>query len=147
MCECVFVFMCAYECVCVCLTVGLLDEGAVGVNAGAVLLGFLLAQPQDVLQAVQGHLHDLGVHHRQQVTHGLDGVQGHQVPGGGHGGKRRADMERRAMGRDKNKGQETLQKNSCSPPADCLRNSSIAVYQEIYRAGVWASSAICSCCT
>lgn len=65
----------------VCSTVGLLDEAAVRVDAGAVvlLLGLLLAEPQDVLQAVQGHLDDLGVHHRQQIAQGLDAAQVHQV--------------------------------------------------------------------
>lgn len=65
----------------VCSTISLLDEAAVGVDAGAVvlLLGLLLAEPQDVLQAVQSHLDDLGVHHRQQVAQGLDAAQVHQV--------------------------------------------------------------------
>lgn len=65
----------------VCSTVGLLDEAAVGVDAGAVvlLLCLLLAEPQDVLQAVQSHLDDLGVHHRQQVAQRLDAAQVHQV--------------------------------------------------------------------
>lgn len=63
-------------------TISLLDEAAVRIDSGAVvlLLGLLLAEPQDVLQAVQGHLDDLGVHHRQQVAQGLDAAQVHQVP-------------------------------------------------------------------
>lgn len=62
-------------------TVSLLDEAAVGVDASAVvlLLGLLLAQPQDVLQAVQSHLDNLRVHHRQQVTQRLDAAQVHQI--------------------------------------------------------------------
>ncbi|KAF3840241.1 hypothetical protein F7725_018958 [Dissostichus mawsoni] len=62
-------------------TVSLLDESAVRVDAAAALLGLLLPQPQDVLQTVQRHLHDLRVHHGEQVTHGFDGVQGHQREG------------------------------------------------------------------
>lgn len=44
-----------------------------------LLLGFLFAQPQDVLQAVEGHLDDLGVHHREQIAQRLDAAQVHQI--------------------------------------------------------------------
>lgn len=68
----------------VCSTVSLLDETAVGVDPGAtvLLLGLLLAEPQDVLQAVQSHLDDLGVHHRQKIAQRLDAAQVHQVSAG-----------------------------------------------------------------
>lgn len=69
-------------CVCVKHTIGFLYEGTVRIDAGAILLGLLLSQSQDVLQAIQRHLHYLTVHHCQQVTHGLDGVQTNQVPTG-----------------------------------------------------------------
>lgn len=61
-------------------TVSLFNEGAVRVDASSVLLGLLFSQSEDVLQAVQSHLHNLRVHHREQVTHGLYGVERNQIP-------------------------------------------------------------------
>lgn len=63
-------------------TVGFFDEAAVGIDAGAVvlLLGLLLAQPQDVFQPVKRHLNNLGVHYGEEVTQGLDAAQVHQIP-------------------------------------------------------------------
>lgn len=57
------------------LTISLLNEAAVRVDASAALLGLLLSQPQDVLQAIQGHLNDLSVHDGQKVTQGLNAAQ------------------------------------------------------------------------
>lgn len=51
-------------------TVSLLDECTVGVDA-APSLGLQIAQPQDVLDAIQGHLHYFGVHQREQITQGF----------------------------------------------------------------------------
>lgn len=63
-------------------TIGLLNQAAVGVDASPTLVGFLLSQPQDVLQPVECHQNNLGVHDSQQVTQGLDTTQIHQVPAG-----------------------------------------------------------------
>ncbi len=41
-------------------------------------LAVLLAEPQDILEAVQRHLHNLHVHHRQQVAQRRDAVLLHQ---------------------------------------------------------------------
>lgn len=61
-------------------TIGFFNEAAVGIDAGAVLLlGLLLPQPEDVLQPVQSHLNNLGVHHREQIAERLDAAQVDQV--------------------------------------------------------------------
>lgn len=60
-------------------TIGLLNQATVGVDACPTLVGFLLSKPQDVLQAVQRHLNNLGVHDSQQVTERLDTTQIDQV--------------------------------------------------------------------
>lgn len=65
---------------CSAFTVSFLDESTVRIDAWRILLGLLLSQSENVLQAIQGNLHNLRVHHCQQVTHGLDGVERHQVP-------------------------------------------------------------------
>lgn len=57
------------------LTVSFLNEAAVRVDAGAALLGLLLSQPQDVLQAIQGHLNYLRVHDGQKITQGFNAAQ------------------------------------------------------------------------
>lgn len=65
----------------ICRTISFFNQTAVRVDSRAVVLlfGLLLAQPQDVLQPVKSHLHNLGVHHCQQITQGLDAAQVHQV--------------------------------------------------------------------
>lgn len=57
------------------LTVSFLNEAAVGVDASATLLGLLLSQPQDVLQAIQGHLNYLRVHDGQKIAEGFNAAQ------------------------------------------------------------------------
>lgn len=61
-------------------TVSLLNESTVWVDSCSIFFGLLFSQSEDVLQTVQRHLHDFWVHHRQQVTHGFDGIQRHQIP-------------------------------------------------------------------
>lgn len=60
-------------------TVSLLYHAAVWVDARPALVGLLLSQPQDVLQAIQCHLNDLGVHDGKEVTKRLDATQVDQV--------------------------------------------------------------------
>lgn len=61
-------------------TVSLLNESTVGIDACSILFGLLFSQSQDVLQTIERHLHDLWVHHCQQVTHGFNRIQRHQIP-------------------------------------------------------------------
>ena len=72
------------RCVCAGPTISLLYESTVGVDASSSL-GLLLPQAQHILQAVQRHLHNLGVHQGQQVTQRADAAQAHQVPAGEDG--------------------------------------------------------------
>lgn len=60
-------------------TIGLLDESTVWVNALSVQFGLLFSQSENVFQTTQRHLHYLWVHHCQQVTHGFNGIQRHQI--------------------------------------------------------------------
>lgn len=60
-------------------TVCFLDEGAVRVDSSSSL-GLQLSQSEDVLQAIQCHLHNLGVHQGQKVTERLNATQLHQMP-------------------------------------------------------------------
>lgn len=73
-----------FQCACVdimYITIGFFNEATVRINSSAVvlLLGLLLAQPQDVLQPIKSYLNDLRVHHRQQITQGLNTAQVHQI--------------------------------------------------------------------
>lgn len=63
------------------VTIGFFNETAVWINTSAIvlLLGLLLAQSQDVFQPIESYLNDLRVHHRQQVTQGLNAAQVHQI--------------------------------------------------------------------
>ena len=59
------------------LTIALLDHNGVRVLSG--LFGLGLAQFEDVDEAVQRHLDDLGVHHGQQLAQRRDAVLQHGV--------------------------------------------------------------------
>lgn len=60
-------------------TVGLFYHATVRVDACPALVGLLLSKPQDVLQAIQCHLNNLGVHDSKEVTERLDATQVDQV--------------------------------------------------------------------
>jgi len=59
--------------------VAFLSHDSVGVG-GLPLLALNLPQSQDVLQAGEGHLHNLAVHDSQQVTQWRDALLVHQEP-------------------------------------------------------------------
>jgi len=61
------------------VTIGFLYETTIRVDAAAILFGLLLAQSENVLQTIQSHQHDLGVHHSQQITERFNAAQIHQI--------------------------------------------------------------------
>lgn len=68
-------------------TIGFLDEATVGIDPWATALALLLSEPKDVLQSIEGDLHNLWIHHSQQVAQRFDAAQGDQVPEGQRPGK------------------------------------------------------------
>lgn len=63
------------------LTVGLLDECTVRVNASSPL-GLQFSQSQDIFQAIESHLNYFGVHECEKVTQRFYAAKLHEVPGG-----------------------------------------------------------------
>ncbi len=58
-------------------SVALLDHD--GIRIGASLFGLVLAEPQNIFEARQRDLDDLGIHDGQEVTQGRDTTLAHQV--------------------------------------------------------------------
>ncbi|CAH1973145.1 unnamed protein product [Acanthoscelides obtectus] len=61
------------------LTKTILDEPRIRIDTFIMQLSILFAHLQYILQPIQRHLHNLGVHNREKIRKGADATLGHQV--------------------------------------------------------------------